>query len=672
MPSTLTYPGVYIEEVSSGVHTITGVATSIAAFVGYTSRGLDNYATQIFSFADFERAFGGLAANSELSYAVQQFFLNGGTTAWIVRVPANNSTAASVKLLSGAGGGAAMALTATLRSSGTWSDQVTLDVDYDGVADTKSFNLTITDLASNTSESFSNVSMDSTQGNFVEKVVNDPDSGSVLVSVKANGQTPPVQSGTVGGVLDLTKFNDSTKTYSIKVSSDLPTTPPQISGLEVTVLGPGEAVPTSVSGACHLLESKLNQKFAQQIPGASVRCAANKDQTGKWGIRVSALIPGALDAALSFDDAGLTAGNVSADTALNLKGGSVNVSHYWPASDRGNPAPKNPATDAFAQQAATAGYDGDGLPQTGKLIGEQGLLTGIYALEKVDLFNILCIPDATRAQASDPSKLDANVDPNAIFSAALAYCKQRRAFLIIDVPPNVNTVAKAVDWKTSGLTVHDAQGSAAAYFPRLKLPDSLNNFQLRTFAPCGVMAGLYSRIDAARGVWKAPAGVEATLTGVQAMVYKLTDDENGALNPLGLNCSRSFPVYGAVSWGARTIAGADAAASEWKYVPVRRFALFLEESLYRGTKWVVFEPNDEPLWAQIRLNVGAFMQDLFRQGAFQGKTPKEAYFVKCDNETTTQNDINLGTVNIVVGFAPLKPAEFVVIKIEQMAGQITT
>jgi phage tail sheath protein FI len=103
---------------------------------------------------------------------------------------------------------------------------------------------------------------------------------------------------------------------------------------------------------------------------------------------------------------------------------------------------------------------------------------------------------------------------------------------------------------------------------------------------------------------------------------------------------------------------------------VRRTALFIEESLYRGTQWVVFEPNDEPLWAQIRLNVGAFMQNLFRQGAFQGKTPREAYFVKCDKETTTQNDINLGIVNILVGFAPLKPAEFVIIKIQQIAGQI--
>ena len=147
--------------------------------------------------------------------------------------------------------------------------------------------------------------------------------------------------------------------------------------------------------------------------------------------------------------------------------------------------------------------------------------------------------------------------------------------------------------------------------------------------------------------------------------------ENGDLNQLGINCLRAFPVYGRLVWGSRTLEGADRLASEWKYLPVRRTALYIEESLYRGLKWVVFEPNDEPLWSQIRLNVGAFMHNLFRQGAFQGMTPKDAYFVKCDKETTTQNDINLGIVNIWVGFAPLKPAEFVILHIQQMAGQIT-
>ena len=172
-----------------------------------------------------------------------------------------------------------------------------------------------------------------------------------------------------------------------------------------------------------------------------------------------------------------------------------------------------------------------------------------------------------------------------------------------------------------------------------------------------------------RGVWKAPAGTEADLRGA-SLAVKLDDGENGALNPLGINVLRNFPVFGNISWGARTLDGADLQASEWKYIPVRRMALYIEESLFEGSKWIVFEPNDEPLWAQIRLNFGAFMHSLFRQGAFQGTTPKDAYFVKCDKETTTQDDINRGIVNIIVGFAPLKPAEFVVIKIQQMAGQI--
>lgn len=213
--------------------------------------------------------------------------------------------------------------------------------------------------------------------------------------------------------------------------------------------------------------------------------------------------------------------------------------------------------------------------------------------------------------------------------------------------------------------------NAALYYPRVVQSDSLREGQLDTFVPCGIVAGVMARTDSQRGVWKAPAGNDAGITGVNALTLNLTDAQNGNLNPLGINCLRSFPVVGRVIWGARTLRGADQLADEYKYVPIRRLALYIEESLYRGTQWVVFEPNDEPLWAQIRLNVGAFMHDLFRQGAFQGSTPREAYLVKCDSETTTQYDIDRGVVNILVGFAPLKPAEFVIIKIQQLAGQDT-
>jgi hypothetical protein len=289
------------------------------------------------------------------------------------------------------------------------------------------------------------------------------------------------------------------------------------------------------------------------------------------------------------------------------------------------------------------------------------LKTGIFALLKTDLFNILCIPPVSR---------DADVAAATVLSQALALCVERRAMMLVDPRSDWDDVAStATGVANFALSGQDAR-NAALFFPRLSQPDPQQDGLVDNFVPCGAVAGIFARTDTQRGVWKAPAGLDASLNGVPALQVSLTDAENGQLNPLGVNCLRSFGVAGRVVWGSRTLRGADQLADEWKYIPVRRTALFIEESLFRGTKWVVFEPNDEPLWAQIRLNVGAFMHNLFRQGAFQGTTPRDAYFVKCDKETTTQNDINLGIVNIVVGFAPLKPAEFVVIKLQQIAGQI--
>jgi phage tail sheath protein FI len=258
-----------------------------------------------------------------------------------------------------------------------------------------------------------------------------------------------------------------------------------------------------------------------------------------------------------------------------------------------------------------------------------------------------------------------------VVTAADTYCQKRRAVQIVDPLPSWDQTSKVVAAASTGFdSVLGTNGrNAALYFPRLKQPNPLKDNQIEIFAASGVVAGVIARTDATRGVWKAPAGLDATLSGVPQLSVPLTDPEIGQLNPLGVNCLRAMPGVGRVCWGARTLRGSDRLADEWKYLPVRRTALFIEESLYRGTQWVVFEPNDEPLWAQIRLNVGTFMNNLFRQGAFQGGTPREAYLVKCDRETTTQADIDLGIVNIHVGFAPLKPAEFVVISLQQLAGQ---
>ena len=671
MSTSYTYPGVYIQELPSPVHTITGVATSIAAFVGYTARGIDNRAQALYSFSDFERLYGGLASNSELSYAVQQFFQNGGSQAYVVRspmhYPSTPGTVPAAMVSIGAG-----ELTFTALSSGQWANgELLIDIDIQGLdlstatGDPLAFNITVTDLADSTSEYFPSVTLDSTKQNFVTAVVNDPDNGSQLVSVTATLPSPAVAlqaTGILGTALTITgassvdsALGGGTATANADCSLTFSWPGGPSAAPTIKVIGNGSTIAQTVSGLASQLQQALNNWLMVNQPGATVSCVAAPNGTGT-GIRVNALLPNQPDAVVTF---GSPASGNDAATALGLKTPTYsNAAHYALGTGTNN------STIGLVSTAATAP---SGLPQSSDLIGDPLAFSGIYALLKVDLFNLLSIPEAARANASDPNAADPNINPVEIYSAAIALCDQRRAMLLLDPPPNVITVAGAVDWKSNTIGVVDPNG--AAFWPRLRLADALNNGQLRTFAPSGVVAGVFANTDSTRGVWKAPAGIGATLNGVQNMTYQLNDQENGSLNPLGLNCFRTFPLYGAVLWGSRTLMGADAMTNQWKYVPVRRTALFLEESLYRGTQWVVFEPNDEPLWAAIRLNVGSFMDSLFKKGYFQGVTADQAYFVKCDSETTTQDDIDQGIVNILVGFAPLKPAEFVVIQIEQLTGQ---
>jgi len=688
--SSYTYPGVYIQELQSPVHAIAGVATSIAAFVGYTARGIDNRAQAIYSFADYQRLYGGLASNSEVSYAVQQFYLNGGGQAYVVRTPMHYGSGAAVYATAGFGTGkvAGPGLVFAALSSGQWANgQILLDVDVQGLqgsSDATAFNLTITNLADGSTEYFPKVSLNNTLQNFVGAVVNDPDNGSQLVNVDtSNVPVPPATitplqvTGTLGTALAYTAVSGVNYLESVNnalggsntatsanndcaVALTLPTSVyPAGTTPAIKILGNGSGIPQTIAGLASQLQQAVNTWLAINVPGASVACAASPSGSGTQGIRVNFLLPNQPDASVTFAAPGGTFADAS--SALGLEGlaaGNVNVAHY--ALGTGNTFSESGYTTTAASAPA-------GLPYSNELIGDPLAFSGIYALNKVPIFNLLCIPEGARAQTGSPNALDTNINPVEIYTAAMTLCVQKRALLLIDPPPNVNTVAGAVDWKSNTIGVVNANG--AAFFPRLRLADAMNNGNLRTFAPSGVVAGVYARSDGSNGVWTAPAGITASLNGVQNMTYQLNDAENGALNPLGLNCFRTFPIYGPVLWGARTLVGADAMASQWKYVPVRRMALFLESSLYQGTQWVVFQPNDEPLWAAIRLNVGSFMQTLFQKGAFQGQTPDQAYFVKCDHQTTTQTDIDNGVVNILVGFAPLEPAEFVVIQIEQLTGQ---
>jgi phage tail sheath protein FI len=296
--------------------------------------------------------------------------------------------------------------------------------------------------------------------------------------------------------------------------------------------------------------------------------------------------------------------------------------------------------------------------------------TGIHGLDKITDVNLIAVPGR-----GDPQTIN----------TGMAYCKNQRilqdCFYIADVgfiddvngarldgaqPQGVITVAEA---RTFALPVaaipldKSAGDYGAIYYPWVRAADPIGSGRnpLILLPPSGFVAGIYARIDNSRGVFKAPAGTEAGVSSALTVATTVSDTEQDQLNPIMVNVIRTVPTSGIVIWGARTI-GSDV---DWRYIPVRRMAIFLRVSIYYGIQWAVFEPNDEPLWASLRLNIRAFMLTQFRAGAFQGSKPDDAFFVKCDSTTTTQQDIDNGVVNILVGFAPLKPAEFVVLKLSQ-------
>lgn len=311
----------------------------------------------------------------------------------------------------------------------------------------------------------------------------------------------------------------------------------------------------------------------------------------------------------------------------------------------------NGGTRAFVVRVP-AGSEGNG-PDMEALLGDEEASTGLYALNKPDIFNLLCIPALGRQTGDQWDE---------VYRQAIDFCERKRAFFLMDTPAGLDDPAGIAGWmeKKQDFLQH---GNAALFFPRIKVKDPLNNQIPRTIGAGGALAGLFARTDSQRGVWKAPAGVDAVLRHVSGLSYRVDDAENGVLSAKGINCLRSMSGREIVSWGSRTTLGSEALRSEWKYLSVRRTALYIEESLYRGLEWAVFEPVSESLWNRIRLSADAFLHELFRQGAFQGATPSQAYFVKCDRETNTQSDIEQGLINLRVGFAPLRPADFIVLAV---------
>ncbi len=559
MPVTPTYPGVYIEEIPSGVRTITGVATSITAFVGRTLRGPTDEAITINSFGDFERIFGGLWVDSTLSYAVRDFYLNGGSQAIIVRLFASeegeDAPPSKTPITIGD-----FVLEAAY--PGSWGTNLRGAIDMNVSPDVaramdlepdQLFNLTIRDLSPNgRTEKFMNVTAE--------------DGDRRLDTVLAR------------------------ESRLARWKGDWPEQGPDLTKLKAA----------QDAAATLATEQKKLDDMKKADPN---------------------------DAGIPAQETVVNDARTALNTATQELVDPVSIAEQELAAVRRTKSPNSPEVKA-AQDAVKEKMD-EIVTSNGTVLaansftgpGKEHAKEGLYALRKADLFNILCIPPHSSTEDIETS----------LVAEAAAYCERRRAMLLVDPRSGWQDKDAA---KSGVIDVGTNSKNAALFFPRLAMIDPLRENRLENFVPSGAVAGIFARTDTQRGVWKAPAGLDATLVGVPALSVPLTDAENGELNPLGINCLRTLPPVGRVVWGARTLQGDDRLASEWKYIPVRRTALFIEEC--------------------------------------QATTPREAYFVKCDKETTTQNDINLGIVNIVVGFAPLKPAEFVIIKLQQMAGQIQT
>jgi len=782
----VSFPGVYVREVSSGVQTITGVPTSVAAFVGMARQGALNTPTSVLGFTDYERIFSSDTSLGEMTDQVRQFFQNGGNQAFIVRIASGASSAIGTLLASS---GAAV-LTLTASSPGTDGAQLRASVDYNTANPERTFNLRVfrevLDASGNASvqndELHKDLSMNVADPRFVEKVVAN---ASALVTAKvATATVPPIQHGVsvsaaLAGGTDLVRTNlvnaaisAGKNQFRIRVGSLGPavvTLPATLSNVDdfspidtaifqalqsfgavgnvtsTTAIQAGagplcalqiaalsnddvviEAAPSASVDFARALGLGVAQggieigPYAVQRPrpsgyvsvlggnAANLLTFAGADRTdlatlvlnGPNGFTISqtGTIPQISFPLTTGPNQTMARGIAAAgvDSLLNVRenlqaiaAGINNAQTSWRAEIHGyrlallprfgtsSSGTSNSITGTNVNGANTswhlelAGEIFDSTATIARRAGEPILggsdggpptlgdyLNAFKAIDQnVDLFNIMVLPRTTAAPDFRTN----------VWGEASTFCSDHRAFLIVDASTNATSVDKVLA-EISSLRIGMVKDHAALYWPPIQIPDGIGG--VKAVDPSGSLAGIMARIDNTRGVWKAPAGLEADVRGIRGVQIQMSDAQNGLLNPQAINAVRSFP-NGVVSWGARTMDGFDNSGDDdFKYIPVRRFELFLEESLVRGLKFAVFEPNDEPLWAQLRLAAGAFLNNLFRAGAFAGKTPRDAYFVKVDSETTTQNDINLGIVNVLVGFAPLKPAEFIIISIRQLAGQV--
>jgi phage tail sheath protein FI len=647
---TLTAPGVYVEEVSSGVRPIAAAGTSTAAFFGEAERGPIGQAVKIFNFTDFQTLYGGfLTGGRYLAHAVYQFFNNGGSACYVGRVAPGAATASVT--VRDTGSTPQNAVTFEAASPGVWGNRIMVEVDSAAAADpANQFNLSVwRDSPERVLlESYADLGMDPDAPNYAASVVN---SRSAYVRVRPNlASTNQVNGFSQSGVIDVDGdplLGANQRQLRINVNGDGVRTLDLTDALAAADLADPAAVAAGIQTAIRALTPLRDSTPAASYSGATVAFTVTASPDGV--LRITAGGPRTPGSSVTVLDASNLLVNAAGALRLGTRNGGTESTGAAPTRPADN-APDDfyflgDDTVAGAVSAVAAGSDGT-TPQ------DSDFLAALAQLDTIRDVSLIAIP---------------GIGSEAVVDGAMNYCARRPlsdCFFIGDMDVNADSYVEAVTFR-DGLNNPNSYG--AVYFPWLYMLDPSGGSAPVAVPPSGFVAGLYGRIDARRGVWKAPAGTEAILAGAVGMAASLTDVQHGDLNnhPKSISVIRRFPTTGIVAWGGRTVSS----DPEYKYIPIRRTAIMIRVSIFNGIQWAVFEPNDAPLWASLRLNIGTFMNGLFRRGAFQGGTAAEAYFVKCDAETNPQGDIDLGIVNVLVGFAPLKPAEFVVVRIRQKVGQ---
>ena len=633
MPSYL-HPGVYVEEIPSGAKPIEGVSTSVAALVGYTTEGPIGEATLVHSWDEFKASFGEIHSDTDhMGLAAFNFFLNGGRDAYIARL-AQNAVAATLpaaKVLGRATGSATAinVLAITAGSAGDWGDNLRVQVTAN---DGYRFKLEVSlvgDGETSVVESFSNLSMDTSDAAYVLTVVNG-NSKTIQVDLSSNLKATPAtyykNATSVSASLAALTWTDVKAGMTLTLNID------NLGAKSITLGMPADA--SYDSGA----------EVAEEIQ-KQVRALGDAYSTFTCGFSGNLLT--------------LTSGSDSAASSVVVRPGTLATLIKLGKSVGGTEAHGTldvvPKLMAGAE-ALTGGDDGDAP-------GVDDYTSFFNKLKKVRDVNIVLLPG--QSMPSDGTG-------NQAIDAAIAHCEAMGSRMVLIDPPQGLELDQGATVDALSLSTSTY---AALYYPWVKIANPFYNRDTNpnvpttlTVAPSPFAAGVWARTDGTRGVWKAPAGVEATVRGMAGLEYTVEDGDQDQLNPEGVNCLRKLPSYGAVVWGTRTLS--TKANPEWRYVPVRRTAIYIESSIYNGIQWAVFEPNDHRLWSSLRANIGAFMDGLFRAGAFQGQKSSDAYFVRCGlGDTMTQDDIDRGQVVAIVAFAPLKPSEFVIVRIQQKVGQ---